>query len=247
MYRVIHQLKERNFNRAITKSEKAVLDYLEAHFKQIPKWTVIKIARESYTSQATINRTAKLLGFKGFSELKYAIKEDVDLLTSETQKHIRNTEYMLSRINFSQVDAFVKHVYQHRKKLLIFGLGASNVSAQYMARQLLYFGIPAIVVSELQMLNQFKSYTLLILSSSGETQRCLQMLENAKRANMFVLSITKKDSTISAESSLSFVHDVAVDKMDGISREQQLHMILMINDVINRLKLNYFHHDATSG
>lgn len=245
MYRVIHQLKERNFNRAITKSEKAVLDYLEAHFKQIPKWTVIKIARESYTSQATINRTAKLLGFKGFSELKYAIKEDVDLLMSETQTHIRNTEYILSRINFSQVDTFVKHVYQHRKTMLIFGLGASNVSAQYMARQLLYFGIPAIVVSELQMLNQFRGYTLLILSSSGETQRCLQMLENAKRANMFILSITKKGSKINEDSTLSFVHDVAVDKMDGISREQQLHMILMINDVINKLKLNYFHHDTT--
>ncbi len=242
MYRVIHQLKERNFDRTITKSEKAVLDYLEAHFHQVPKYTVIKIARESYTSQATINRTAKLLGFKGFSELKYAIKEDVDLLSSETQTHIRNTEYILSKINFSQVDTFAEHLYAHRKHILIFGLGASNVSAQYMARQFLYFGIPAIVVSELQMLNQFKGYTLLILSSSGETQRCLQMLENARRADMFILSITKKASSVSENSTHTFVHDVSVDKMDGISREQQLHIILMINEVINTLKRRYFHH-----
>lgn len=244
MYRVIHQLKERNFDRTITKSEKAVLDYLEEHFKQIPKYTVVKIARESYTSQATINRTAKLLGFKGFSELKYAIKEDVDLISSDTETHIRNTEYILSKIHFDQVDAFVKHLYQHRKTILIFGLGASNVSAQYMARQFLYFGIPAIVVSELQMLNQFKGYTLLILSSSGETRRCLQMLEKAKRADMYILSITKKDSSISESSDNTFVHDVPVDKMEGISREQQLHMILMINEVINKLKMNYFNQSA---
>ncbi|GEM01619.1 DNA-binding transcriptional regulator, MurR/RpiR family, contains HTH and SIS domains [Halolactibacillus halophilus] len=242
MYRVIHQLKERNFDRTITKSEKAVLDYLEAHFNQVPNYTVVKIARESYTSQATINRTAKLLGFKGFSELKYAIKEDVDILSSETHTYIRNTEYILSKINFSQVDTLVKHLYQHRRTILIFGLGASSVSAQYMARQFLYFGIPAIVVSELQMLNQFKGYTLLILSSSGETQRCLQMLENAKRADMYILSITKKDSSISENSMYSFVHDVPVDKMNSISREQQLHIILMINEVINKLKLNDFNH-----
>lgn len=240
MYRVIHQLNERNFDRAITKSEAAVLDYLEDHFRKIPDETVIKIAQESYTSQATINRTAKLLGFKGFSEMKYAIKEDVDLLNSETHSHIRNTEYILSKIDFNSADYLIKELYKNRHKLLLFGLGASNVSAQYMARQLLYLGIPAIVVSELQMLKQFKDYTILILSSSGETQRCLQIMHDAKKVNIKVLSITKENSTIMLGSECAFHHDVPIDKMEGISREQQLHMILMINEVINKLKWKYF-------
>lgn len=240
MYRVIHQLNERNFDRAVTKSEAAVLDYLEEHFKDIPNQTVVKIAQESYTSQATINRTSKLLGFKGFSELKYAISEDVDLMHSNTHSHIQNTEYILSKIDFASSDCLIKESYNSREKLLLFGLGASNVSAQYMARQLLYFGIPAIVISELQMLKQFKGYTILILSSSGETQRCLQIMHDAKKAHMKVLSITKKDSSIMTGSDCSFHHDVPVDKMKGISREQQLHMILMINEVINKLKGQYF-------
>lgn len=240
MYRVIHQLNERNFDRPITKSEAAVLDYLKDNFRKIPNETVIKIAQESYTSQATINRTAKLLGFKGFSELKYAIKEDVDLINTGTHNHIRNTEYILSKIHFESADCVIKEIFRKRQKLLLFGLGASNVSAQYMARQLHYLGIPAIVVSELQMLKSFQDYTILILSSSGETQRCLQIMHDAKKVNMDVLSITKTNSSIMEGSLCAFHHDVAIDKMDGISREQQLHMILMINEVINKLKGQYF-------
>ncbi|MCC5890842.1 MAG: MurR/RpiR family transcriptional regulator, partial [Alkalibacterium sp.] len=191
---------------------------------------------------ATINRTAKLLGFNGFSDLKYAIKDDVELLNSETYSHIQNTEYIVSKIDFKSADCLIKELYTNRHKLLLFGLGASNVSAQYMARQLLYLGIPAIVVSEMQMLREFKEYSILILSSSGETQRCLQIIHDAKKANINVLSITKKNSSVMEGSNCAFNHDVPVDKMEGISREQQLHIILMINEVINKLKEQYFSH-----
>ncbi|WP_423188337.1 MurR/RpiR family transcriptional regulator [Alkalibacterium sp. f15] len=240
MYRVIHQLKERNFDRSVTKSEAAVLDYLEENFKKIPGLTVIKVAQESYTSQATINRTSKLLGFAGFSELKYAIREDIEKMKSKSSIHIRNTEYILNKIDFQSANELVKYVYKNRHHLLLFGLGASHVSAQYMARQLLYLGIPAIVVSELQMVEKFKDYSIVILSSSGETQRCLQLMHDAQKVKMNVLSITKKDSSLMLGSKISFHHDVPVDKMDGISREQQIHMILMVNEVINQLKMEYF-------
>ncbi|MDN6385912.1 MAG: MurR/RpiR family transcriptional regulator, partial [Alkalibacterium sp.] len=215
MYRVIHQMKERNFDREVTRSEKSVLDYLEEHFQMIPNETVVKIAQQSYTSQATINRASKLLGFDGFSDLKYAIKEDIENMKSTSTKHILNTDYILSKINFQSSDDLVKYIYSKRHHLLLFGLGASHISAQYMARQLLYLGIPAIVISESQMLKKFKDYSLVLLSSSGETQRCLQVAHDAKKTNIPVLSITKKDSSIMKESLITFHHDVAVDKMEG--------------------------------
>lgn len=238
-YKVIHQLKERNFDNRITKSETAVLDYLEENFRKIPESTVIKVAQESYTSQATINRTCKLLGFSGFGELKYAISEDIDLLNSGTQVHIRDTEYVLSKIDFNSADELVDHLYYNRNHLLLYGLGASHISAQYLQRQLLYLGIPAIVVTELQMLRSFQGYTIFILSNSGETQRCLQVINRAQKTNMNIVSITKKNSTVMSASSCCFFHDVQVNKMEGLSREQQLHMILMVNEVVNQLKNKY--------
>lgn len=239
-YKVIHQLKERNFDREHSKSESAVLDYLEEHFQQIPSMTVIKVAAESFTSQATVNRTCKLLGFVGYSQLKYAIEEDIKLMHQKSFSHVMDTEYMISKIDFETAIEFVKHLIKSRSKLLLFGLGGSHISAQYLQRQLLYLGIPSVIVSETQMLKLFPNYTIVIFSSSGETQRCLQLITEARKAKMNILSITKKDSSVMQGSDLAFCHDVPIDKMKGISREQQLHMMVMVHEIINQMQTAEF-------
>ncbi|PTQ82234.1 RpiR family transcriptional regulator [Trichococcus patagoniensis] len=238
-YRVIHQLKERNFERQVSKSEAAVLDYLEINFKSIPNYTAVKVSEESFTSQATLNRACKLLGFKGFSELKYAIIDDLSNMNSSVERHSSKTEYILGKIDFDSGVKLAEELYQGRRKVMLFGLGSSHISALYLQRQLLYLGIPAMLVEEMQMLRKFQDYTLIILSSSGETQRCIQVAKDAVRIGMKVVSITKKDSSLMKTSSVCFLHDVPVDKMQGISREQQLHMILMVNEVIDHLKEKY--------
>lgn len=235
-YKVIHQLKERNFNRDHTKSEVAVLDYLENHFFDIPDMTVIKLAAESYTSQATVNRTSKLLGFDGYSQLKYAISEDIQMMRKKEFSHVMDTEYLISKIDFESAISVVEQIKKYQQRLLIFGLGGSYISAQYLQRQLLYFGIPAVVVSELQMLHNFRNYTLIILSSSGETQRCLQLIKEAKRVGIQTLALTKKESSVANNVDFSFTHDVPVDKMKGVSREQQFHMIVMVLEIINQIQ-----------
>jgi len=234
-YRVIHQLRERNFDKAVTRSEMEVLDYLEKNFERIPHISVVKVAAESFTSQATINRTCKILGFRGYSELKYAVEEDLVLMKSSSEKHIVHTEYILRKISFDSVDEVAKAVSENRRKLLLFGLGASNISALYLQRQLLYKGIPSTIIAEVQMLKNFEDFALIILSSSGETQRCHQMAKEAQKRGLKVLALTKKDSTLMQLSDLTFYHEVPVDKQKGISREQQLHIILMVNELIDRI------------
>ncbi|WP_319468889.1 MurR/RpiR family transcriptional regulator [uncultured Trichococcus sp.] len=235
-YKVIHQLKERNFDREYSESESAVLDYLEEHFQQIPSMTVIKVAAESFTSQATVNRTCKLLGFVGYSQLKYAIDEDIKLMHQKSFSHVMDTEYMISKIDFETSTDLVKHMIKSRSKLLLFGLGGSHISAQYLQRQLLYLSITSVIVSETQMLKLFPNYTIVILSSSGETQRCLQLINEARKAKMNILSITKKGSSVMRGSDLTFCHDVPIDKVKSISREQQLHMMVMVHEIVNQMQ-----------
>ncbi len=139
-YRVIHQLKERNFERQVSKSEAAVLDYLEINFKSIPNYTAVKVSEESFTSQATLNRACKLLGFKGFSELKYAIMDDLSSMNSSVERHSSKTEYILGKIDFDSGVKLAEALYQGRRKVMLFGLGSSHISALYLQRQLLYLG-----------------------------------------------------------------------------------------------------------
>jgi DNA-binding MurR/RpiR family transcriptional regulator len=234
-YKVIHRLKEREFAHKISSSEEAVLDYLEKHFECIPKLSVIELSEQSFTSQATINRACKILGFNGFSELKYAIKEDLSNINIHSQKYINKTEFFLEKINFESAKYVVQYFKNRRAKVLIYGLGASKISAQYFQRQLLYLGIPALIVSEEKMLEHFYDYILMVFSSSGETLRVVQTVKRAKENGMVVLSITKKESTLAQICHGVFYHEVSVDKLESISREQQLHMIIMVNELIDQI------------
>ena len=239
MYKVINQLKERNFGHPVSSSEEAVLDFLEKNFRLLPKMTVTQLTEKSFTSQATVNRACKTLGFAGFSELKFAIAQDLRLMDTATTRHISRTENILEKIHFEGTQEVVKHILNGNRKVLLFGLGASNISAQYFQRQLLYFGIPTILIEQEKMLENFGDYLLFVISSSGETMRCLQMVKRAKELRMTVLAITKSDSTITKYCDATFLHDVPVDKLDGISREEQLHMIIMLNEIIDQLEIEF--------
>jgi DNA-binding MurR/RpiR family transcriptional regulator len=233
-YKVIHQLKERRFAN-ISRSEEVVLDYFEKNFEEIPKLSVIELSEQSYTSQATINRACKVLGFNGFSELKYAIKEDLEALNRQSQNYMSKTEFFIEKINFASAANISRYFNERNAKVMIYGLGASKISAQYFHRQLLYLGIPALLVSEEKMLDHFYDYILLVLSSSGETLRVRQVVKKARNNSMCVLSVTKKDSTLAQMSNDVFYHEVSVQKLEGISREQQLHMIIMVNELVEQI------------
>lgn len=232
---MIHKLKERRFANKISKSEEAVFDYLEKHFEFIPRLSVIELSEKTFTSQATINRACKALGFNGYSELKYAIKEDLSSIETHSQKYINKTEFFLEKINFNSAKDITSYFKGSHVKVLIYGLGGSEISAKYFQRQLLYLGIPTLFVSEEKMLDHFKDYVIVIFSSSGETLRINQTAKKAKSYNMQVVAITKKDSTLAQISDSIFYHEVNTDKLDGISREQQIHMIIMVNELIDQI------------
>ncbi|MGV8979742.1 MurR/RpiR family transcriptional regulator [Clostridium sp.] len=234
-YKVIQKLEERRFVSKISKSEEAVFDYLEKHFKSIPQISAIQLSEKSFTSQATINRACKTLGFNGYSELKYAIKEDLSFIETRTKNYINKTELFIEKINFDSVESITKYFKGSNLKILLYGLGGSEISAKYFQRQLLYLGIPTLFVTEEKMLDYFKGYVIVIFSSSGETIRINQIAKRAKNCNMQVVAITKKDSSLAQISDSVFYHEINIDKLDGISREQQIHMIIMVNELVDQI------------
>ncbi len=237
-YKIINLIESRELNYELTKSEETILDFIEKNFEEIPNYSVIDLSKATYSSQASINRLCKKLGLSGFSYLKFAIKEDLELIKSSRQNHSNNISYYIKNINFDSLQPALK-ILQENKKLLIYGLGASQITAAYLQRQLLYLGYQAILLSEEKMLEHFNDFILLILSSSGETPRIKQAAKKSRDKGGTLISITRKDSSLDELSTISFTHTVSIDKLDIITREQQLHMFIMVNEIINNLsKLN---------
>lgn len=234
-YKVINLLQTRELKAKFTKSEESILDFIEKNFDKIPKYSVVKLCEEAYASQASVNRVCKKLGFKGFSELKYSIEQDLEKMESSKSLSINNTFFYIENINFQDVQG-IAEVIKENRKILIYGLGASQITASYLQRQLLYLGFQAIVVSEERMIEQFDDFILFILSSSGETLRVKHVAKKFKESGKTVVAITKSDSSLDEICDFTFTHNISIDKLDAISREQQLHMIIMVNELINRVQ-----------
>lgn len=231
-YKVINLLQTREVKAKFTRSEELLLDFIEKNFDVIPEYSVTKICEEAYTSQATVNRVCKKLGFSGFSQLKFFIKEDIENMKNSKTTHIDNTIFYVNNINFDEMEKVIE-ILKKNKKILLYGLGASQITAAYFQRQLLYLGFQAIMIGEEKMMEAFEDFTLLIISSSGETLRVKHIAKNMKEKGVTVLAITKKDSSLDEIATSSFTHNISIDKLNVIAREQQLHMIIMVNELIN--------------
>lgn len=235
-YKVINLLQTREIRASLTLSEESLVDFIEKNFKFIPEYSAIKLCEEAYSSQATLNRVCKKLGFKGFSELKFSIAEDLKLMDNSKNNYIHNAIFYVDNINFNEIDNIIK-ILKNNRKILLYGLGASQITAAYFQRQLLYLGFQAIMIGEEKMMESFDDFIIFIISSSGETLRVKHIAKNMKELGRTVIAITKKSSSLDELATFSFTHNISIDKLNVIAREQQLHMIIMINELINRFQI----------
>lgn len=237
-YKVIHKLKARERRIGVPSSEIVVFEYLETHFDQIPSMSVLDICEDSFISQATLNRACKRLGFNGFSQLKYAIAADLDTLKNKKPTYESKVRMFLDTISYEGVEELIQYI-DANTRLIICGRGGSELVAMYLSRQLLYVGIPSIVISEEEMLDHFKDYVVIMISNSGNVIRVNEIARIASDRGMRVLAITRRNSKLSELCDAGYYHDVQIDKLNAIAREQQIHMMIMVNDIIERLQSKF--------
>ncbi|WP_239255266.1 MurR/RpiR family transcriptional regulator [Listeria ilorinensis] len=141
-----------------TEAEKTIMEYLENHPNTIEKLTIQELAARTYSSNATIIRFARKLGFSGFRELKvqliklveqqnYALSEinpdmpfhhetsiekisqDIMLLTQQTLIESYQT------LSKESLFAATKLLYQ-AERIFIFAAGDSEIRAQSFQNKL---------------------------------------------------------------------------------------------------------------
>lgn len=235
MYTVLHLFDNSNISTSLSKGELSVYQYIQENMELIDDLTSESLAVVTFSSPATINRMAKKLGMEGFNHLKHALIDDLKKKnnTSKYNEILSDTTRLLEKINYYEADQLAKRI-KDGKILFIYSTGATRIAAQYLERQLLNIGIKCIDIEQQKMLENFSGENLLILSSSGETLRTLDLVNNLHYKNN-ILAITAKNSSLDRLSELSYTHNILIDKLDHITREQQIHMLVMINDLVTKL------------
>ncbi len=135
--------------------------------------SAVELATKAATSDATIIRAAKALGFSGLDEMRRSVAEEVRASMTPAARltrtlgrvglesssafnvmldtHLQSLERLRQTVSPQQFEAAIKHVIAARR-VIVFGLGPSSAIASYFVVQLSRFGIESFALTNTGLL-----------------------------------------------------------------------------------------------
>lgn len=202
--------------------ENQVLEYILANPKKVAKMTIEGLADHLFISTATISRTAKHLGFKGFQELKYVIVQYTEQEHRQTNPRVlakKTTSFRESLIqqisaSFDQLeDDLVKQavkLIQEANTIEIVGVGGSVTNCIETSRKLMALGKKAAARVDWDELRDIsKALTsedlAILVSLSGETIHIIEYAANFVERNVPIIAIVgASKSTLESMATYTF-------------------------------------------
>lgn len=187
--------------------EKQIVTYIQNHQHELKSIGIRQMAKDNFTSTSSIYKLCNKFGFEGYSDMIYHL----------TSANENSTALQLPVSKYR--NHFFSIIKDRSKRIIVFGLGFSSPIAEYIAQRLTLFGYSTMSVIHMEMFNPiFHDNTIfIVISYSGMTRRLNEIVENASKNNIPVISfIGNKDSEIFQHSSLpiivgnynSFSHDL---------------------------------------
>lgn len=217
----------------LTKSEQRIASYIMENAARIMEQTIPELAGNTKSSEITISRFCKKLGFSGLQALKIALAAELsnagemefrEIGDKDTEEQVAAKVFQnimdglqdtLKILDFQQV-ANAVHVLQKARRVAVYGYGNSATVCQDIETRFMRFGM--VIQAYADMSQQLTSASLLTkedvviaVSHTGATIKLLEAVRVAKRAGAAVIVITSY-----AQSNLAKLGDVV---LTGMGRE----------------------------
>lgn len=204
----------------LNRVERTVLNYCLRAPEKVSEMTADELASQTYTSQATISRMAKKLGFTGFQEFKFSLKNYQTLekksstqaslgLSPLIKQMIDQLAASLSMIEEADFQRAVE-MLQQAQRIEFFALGQSAPVALSASRKLRFLGKTVGASTDWDELttiaNQLSKKDMAIfISHSGETIGMLNYANRLKQRGVPILAcIGQSTSTLEKLATFSF-------------------------------------------
>ena len=217
----------------LTKSEQRIASYIMENAARIMEQTIPELAGNTKSSEITISRFCKKLGFSGLQALKIALAAELsnagemefrEIGDNDTEEQVAAKVFQnimdglqdtLKILDFQQVAKAVQ-VLQKARRVAVYGYGNSATVCQDIETRFMRFGM--VIQAYADMSQQLTSASLLTredvviaVSHTGATIKLLEAVRVAKRAGAAVIVITSY-----AQSNLAKLGDVV---LTGMGRE----------------------------
>lgn len=200
---------------SLPRAEKAIAEALMEHPEAITYMTLSEISKESGTSEASIIRFCKRIGYNGYSalqkDMERALVESNN--TSEDELDVRHSDTMsdiMKKVFQSNVQTLTNtmallgeeceqalDVLLQARSIHFFGAGDAHAVCQLAYMKFKRLGIPCSAEGDvmLQMItasNMQKGDVAIAVSYDGRSKNVIEALKIAKHMGATTISITKK-------------------------------------------------------
>ncbi len=209
-------LKLREMKDSLTPAEKKVAEYVLAYPEEIPRYSVKKLAMKSKTSDASVVRLCKTLGYDGYRQFIVSISgelasrgseegeeytdiqpgDDLNLIIKNVSlNNCRSIEDTLMVIDKASIKKAVK-LLSTARRINFYGIGASGLVC--MDAQQKFMRINKICHAYTDGHSQLTSASMLtsgdvavIVSNTGSTVEIVDTVKLIKETNASIIAITR--------------------------------------------------------
>lgn len=200
----------------LTISELDILRFIDNNEKEILDMSIQDLSKAVFFSTASIMRLCKKIGFSGFSELKYYLKEEIK--NSEINKKEETFESILDDNVESIIETAklldkekvknVVNIMLNNTNIHFFGKGLTYTVVDYASKQLLTFNranynYHDTHIAYLACESMNDNDMLIVCSLSGNTHQIVRAAQIAKSRGAKVVTITRN-----TENELSKIGDI---------------------------------------
>lgn len=205
--------------------ESQVLEYMLKYPNKVSELKIDEFANAIYVSTATVSRTCKKLGFKGYQQLKYALDQYKGSIATEEQDHEekqigeigghisrfqKEMERTMTELNTANIKKVVE-LLNMSQMVEFFGVGASFPFCSDAARKLTFAGKIASARSDWDELRVVASHLkptdiAILISHSGETLHLIEYATILKERQVpFILLTGTRGSHLESLADLTLI------------------------------------------
>lgn len=196
-----------------TAGEQKIANYIIENPEELLPMSVHELAGKLDVSSATLVRFSKMLGLKGFTELKQRVSAALTTISSaESLKEVEEGDsvedikkkvslrmnHMVEQVNKVLDNEQVERAAQlirNAENVFTFGLGASSLAAQDISQKFSRIGKHCLVNTDITLMATSmtllkESACLIAISNSGETAEVVKITSLAESLGIPVIGIT---------------------------------------------------------
>lgn len=234
---------------SLSESDLILIEYILTNKSKVSQMKATELSKETYVSISSVTRLSQKLGFAGFSELKYFLRNEIEsVLTTKSSSWNLLKEDLLRTVNIIEDSNYTKYsqLINESSRVFVYATDwGERKAANLFIRNFMSVGIYMTIIPSITELrwvteNSVVDDLFIIISYSGSSQELSELskiLSLKKVKTISVTPLTKNNLSLIIPNNIYYI----VTPLNGLSPNplSEYNMFTTLHVVLDAVFRNY--------